>query len=116
MTGPAGTTGSAVDGIDVDRVAAVVAACPGVARLTGGTSGAGTYLPGRRVPGVVVRQPAGAGTATIEVHVVGRYGLTMGELAGQVRAAVAALVPGGRVDVVVQDLDTGPVPPPAVTG
>ena len=98
-----------VDGVDVDRVAAAVAACPAVARLTGGTSGRGTYLPGRRVPGVVVRESAGPSPATVEVHVVARYGPAMREVARQVRAALAALIPGSPVDVTIDDVDTGPL-------
>ena len=39
-----------------DEVAAAVAAAPGVSRLSGGhLGGVGTYLPGRRVTGVVLR-------------------------------------------------------------
>jgi hypothetical protein len=99
-----------VDGVDVDRVAAAVAACPAVARLTGGTSGLGTYLPGRRVPGVVVRESAGLGPPTVEVQVVARYGPAMGEVARQVRAALAALLPGGIVDVIIDDVEVEPPP------
>jgi hypothetical protein len=107
MTTPAD---GVVDGVDVDRVAAAVAACPAVARLTGGTSGLGTYLPGRRVPGVVVRESAGPSPPTVEVQVVARYGPTMGEVARQVRAALAALLPGGVVDVIIDDVEVEPPP------
>ena len=107
MTTPAD---GVVDGVDVDRVAAAVAACPAVARLTGGTSGLGTYLPGRRVLGVVVRESVGPGPATVEVHVVARYGPAMGEVARQVRIALAALIPGHPVDVIIDDVDTEPPP------
>jgi hypothetical protein len=99
-----------VDGVDVDRVAAAVAACPAVARLTGGRSGLGTYLPGRRVPGVVVRESAALGPPTVEVQVVARYGPAMGEVARQVRAALAALLPGGVVDVIIDDVEVEPPP------
>lgn len=105
MTTPAD---GVVDGVDVDRVAAAVAACPAVARLTGGTSGRGTYLPGRRVPGVVVRESPGPSPATVEVYVVARYGPAMREVARQVRAALAALLPGSPVDVIIDDVDTEP--------
>jgi hypothetical protein len=53
----AGMPGSAViDGVDVDAVAAAVAGCAGVSALDGGQFGevATTYLPGRKVAGVVV--------------------------------------------------------------
>jgi uncharacterized alkaline shock family protein YloU len=107
MTTPAD---GVVDGVDVDRVAVAVATCPAVARLTGGTSGLGTYLPGRRVPGVVVRESAGSDAATVEVHVVARYGPAMGEVARQVRAALAALIPGSPVDVIIDDVEVEPPP------
>src|SRR5580693_1246789 len=51
-----GTPGLAViDGVDVDAVAAAVTGCEGVATLDGGPFGeVASYLPGRRVTGVVV--------------------------------------------------------------
>jgi hypothetical protein len=107
MTRPAD---GVVDGVDVERVAAAVAACPAVARLTGGTSGRGTYLPGRRVPGVVIRESAGPSPPTVEVHVVARSGHAMGEVARQVRTALAALIPGSPVDVIIDDLEVEPPP------
>jgi hypothetical protein len=107
MTRPAD---GVVDGVDVDRVAAAVGACPAVARLTGGTGGRGTYLPGRRVPGVVVRESAEPSPPTVEVHVVARSGPAMGEVARQVRAALAALIPGSPVDVIIDDLEVEPPP------
>jgi uncharacterized alkaline shock family protein YloU len=107
MTRPAD---GVVDGVDVDRVAAAVAACPAVARLTGGIGGLGTYLPGRRVPGVVVRESAGPSPPKVEVHVVARYGPTMREVASQVRTALAALIPASAVDVIIDDVDTEPPP------
>jgi hypothetical protein len=107
MTRPAD---GVVEGVDVDRVAAAVAACPAVARLTGGISGRGTYLPGRRVPGVVVRESAGPTPPTVEVHVVAHSGPAMGEVARQVRAALAALIPGSPVDVIIDDLQVEPPP------
>jgi hypothetical protein len=89
-------------GADPDLVAAVVAACPGVARLSAGPVGeVATYLPGRRVAGVRVRPGA------VEVHVVGWYGPTAAEIAGQVRAAVRTVAGPLPVDVVIDDLDVG---------
>lgn len=89
-------------GVDPDVVAAVVAACPGVARLSAGPVGeVATYLPGRRVAGVRVRPDA------VEVHVVGWYGPTAAEIAGQVRAAVRTVAGPLPVDVVIDDLDVG---------
>jgi hypothetical protein len=86
--------------VDPDTVAALVLACPAVAGLSGGPSGgAATYLPGRKVAGVRISPD------TVEVHVVARYGPTVGELAGQVRSALAGRVLGRTVDLVVEDLD-----------
>jgi hypothetical protein len=53
---PASVPGAAViDGVDVDAVAAAVLACPGVAALDGGQYGeVASYLPGRKVAGVMV--------------------------------------------------------------
>jgi hypothetical protein len=115
VTRPAGTTGSTADGIDVDRVAAVVLACPAVAGLSS-AGGRGSYLPGRRVPGVVIRESTRSGPATIEVHVVARYGPAISEVAAQVRAAVAVVAPGSPVDVGVEDVDIEPVAAGSVPG
>lgn len=95
--------------VDPDAVAALVLACPAVAGLSGGPFGAAaTYLPGRRVAGVRISPD------TVEVHVVARYGPTAGELARQVRAALAGRVLGRSVDIVVEDLED-PAPPTVAT-
>ncbi|SFP38907.1 hypothetical protein SAMN05660464_3036 [Geodermatophilus dictyosporus] len=106
MTSP-GTVvdGVLVDGIDVDLLAAAVAACPAVARLTAGPAGAGVYLPGRRVAGLAVRPQPGGGPARVAVHVVARAGVPVQEVAGQVRTAVAPVAPGSPVDVAVEDVE-----------
>ena len=84
---------------DPEVVAAAVRGCPAVADLSGGVRGdAVTYLPGRRVLGVRIDD------ATVTVHVVGRFGPTMVEIAGEVVAAVAPQAQGRRVDVVIDDL------------
>lgn len=95
-----------IDGVDVDAVAAVVANCATVARLSGGLLGeAATYLPGRRVPGVVVRSAAG-GRVELQVRVVGRYGPTMAEIAAEVSTAARWVATrAARVEVVIDDLD-----------
>ncbi len=102
MTSPAAP--ALVDGVDVDRVAAAVVACPAVARLTAGGTGAGSYLPGRRVAGVAVRPAPGGGPARVAVHVVARAGVPVREVADQVRTAVAPLAPGSVVDVAIEDV------------
>lgn len=108
--GPAGTAVSTVAGVDPRAVAGSVLACAGVVRLSGGPFGAaGTYLPGGRVTGVVVRE-AGAGAPDVAVHVVALVGTPVAEVAAQVRGAVAGAAPGSRVDVHVEDVDTAPEP------
>ncbi len=82
-----------------DLIAVAVTACPDVARLSAGP--VATYLPGRSVPGVAVRDEE------VRVAVVARYGRPLAEVAEQVRAAVAPLVPPRRVDVTIDDLAIG---------
>jgi hypothetical protein len=89
---------------DPDAVASAVLGCPHVVGLRAApTSGVGadvaTYLPGRRVDGVRVTRSA------VAVRVVGQFGHSVAELAGEVRAAVAAVAPAPTtVDVFVDDL------------
>ncbi|MCD2187937.1 Asp23/Gls24 family envelope stress response protein [Actinomycetospora soli] len=93
-----------VAGVDVDRVAAAVLACPLVCGLATGEHGATeTYLPGRRVRGVRVHDD-GPGPARIVVSVSACYGAPMRRLVEQVRSAVAVRAPGHPVDVVVADV------------
>ncbi|GAA4880958.1 hypothetical protein [Actinomycetospora straminea] len=93
-----------VAGIDVDRVAAAVVACPLVAGLVAGDHGtAATLLPGRRVVGVRVDDRDG-GPARIAVTVAARYGAPLTRLVEQVREAVAVRAPGHPVDVAVTDV------------
>lgn len=83
-----------------EAVAAAVLGCRDVTRLHGGRFGTvTTYLPGGRLPGVVVA-PEG-----VTVGVVGRYPAPVAEIAAQVRAAVATVVPGVPVTVAVEDVD-----------
>ena len=85
--------------VPVEAVAAAVERCAGVASLSAGALGGfGTYLPGRRIAGVRV------GDDAVELHVVARWGISIPSLAADVRAAVAPLVPGRTVDVVVDDV------------
>jgi uncharacterized alkaline shock family protein YloU len=86
---------------DADAISAAIATCPSVSGLSGGLAGeVATYLPGRRVSGV--RSSPGS----VEVHVVARYGRTLDEIDSEIRAAVAAAVPGVlHVDVVVADVE-----------
>jgi hypothetical protein len=83
----------------VDLIAEAARACPAVAGLHGGLFGqCTTYLPGRRVPGVML-----SGDQAV-VGVVGCYPASVAEIASQVRAAVGALVPGVPVTVNVEDI------------
>lgn len=93
-----------VAGVDVDRVAAAVLACPLVADLVTGEHGAvATLLPGRRIRGVRVFDD-GPGPARIAVSVSACYGAPMNRLVEQVREAVAVRAPGHPVDVFVADV------------
>ena len=69
-----------------DQVAGAVTRCPDVAGLA-------------QAPGI----PA-AGAGAVEVSVVARYGLPLPQVAAQVREAVAPLVPGQVVAVVIADI------------
>jgi hypothetical protein len=100
---------------DADAIAAAVSTCQSVSGVTGGLAGeVATYLPGRRVAGIRVNP------GSVEVHVVARYGSTPAAIFREVRAAVAAAVPGPvQVDVVVADVEDpfavpDELPPPAL--
>ncbi|MBA3523723.1 MAG: Asp23/Gls24 family envelope stress response protein [Geodermatophilaceae bacterium] len=98
-----GLTGAGDAVTPADLVGAAVLSCPDVAAMSGGRWGeVATYLPGRRVSGVVIT-PGSTGTR-IAVHVVARFGPTMAEVSRQVLAAVRSVVPGAVVDVFIDDL------------
>jgi hypothetical protein len=85
-----------------DRIAATATGCPDVAGLTQNPGiPVATYLRGRTVSGVAVRP------AEVEICVVARYGPPLAQVAAQVRRAVAPLVPGRVVDVVIGDIALG---------
>ena len=97
MTSPAEP--ALVDGVDVDAVAAAVRGCPAVDDLDGGRlGGVATYLPGRRVPGIRITDDR------IEVHVRGVWGQPVGMIADQIRDALATLIGGRVIDVVLTDV------------
>jgi hypothetical protein len=90
---------AAVDGIDVDAVAAAVRSCAAVDDLCSGAwGGVVSYLPGRQVVGVRVARDH------VVVSVRSRWGVPAADLARQVRAVLAALAGGRRVDVIVADV------------
>lgn len=81
-----------------DRVAAAALSVPGVHALHSGVAGeVATYLPGRRVEGVRLRDDSCA------VHVSIAYGESLATTTDLVRGAVAPLV-GVPVDVTVEDV------------
>ncbi|MEP6854803.1 MAG: Asp23/Gls24 family envelope stress response protein [Pedococcus sp.] len=81
-----------------DLVAAAVLSVPGVAGLHTGSFGeVATYLPGRRVNGVRLREDA------TEVHVTLVYGTPVLETAEMIRSAVTPLVTT-PVEVSVEDI------------
>jgi hypothetical protein len=97
---------SIIDGIDVDAVAAVVRACPGVSDLHGGRYGeVTTYLPGRVVRGVVV------GGGRVRVQVRSQWGAEAPKLAAVITAALAPLTGNRPVDVAIADIDDPPFTP-----
>jgi hypothetical protein len=104
-------SGSAViDGIDVDAVAAAVRGCPGVSGLDGGPfSGVASYLPGRKVEGIVVRD------GRVSVQVRSRWAVPAPGLAAVITAMLAPLTGNCPVDVVIADIDDPPrAPAPGV--
>lgn len=81
-----------------DVVVAAVLALPGVVDMHPGMFGeVATYLPGRRVPGVQVRED------DCQVHVVLRYSTDIHRTADEIRAVVEPIV-HTSVHVTIQDL------------
>jgi hypothetical protein len=78
-----------------DRIAAAVAACPLVAGLADGP--VATYLPGRIVRGVAVREHV------VVIAVVARYG-PLADTACQIHAAASRVAPGLAIEVRIEDL------------
>lgn len=82
-----------------DAVVTRVLQVPGVARMHGGMFGeVATYLPGRRIVGVQLRD-----SETV-IHVVLFWGVDIVQTVDLIRASVGPLV-GTPVDVTVQDVD-----------
>jgi hypothetical protein len=93
-----------IGGVDVDAVAAAVLACPGVAALDSGQFGeVASYLPGRKVAGVVVSG------GRVHVQIRARWAAPAPDLARQITAALAPLTGHYPVDVVIADIDDPPV-------
>jgi hypothetical protein len=103
--------GSAViDGIDVNAVAAAVRACPGVSGLDSGPfGGVASYLPGRKVEGIVVRD------GRVIVQIRSRWAVPAPELAAVITAMLDPLTGNRPVDLVIADIDDPPgAPTPGV--
>jgi hypothetical protein len=89
-----------IDGIDVDAVAAAVQECPGVSGLDSGPfSGVASYLPGRKVEGIVVRD------GRVIVQIRSRWAVPAPGLAAVISAMLAPLTGNRPVDVVITDID-----------
>jgi hypothetical protein len=110
MTLPAGgsRSGSAfIDGIDIDAVAAAVRGCAGVSRLDGGQFGeVASYLPGRKVDGIVVSG------GRLRVQIRSQWAVPAPELAALIKAALVPLTGHRPVDVVIGDIDDPASTPP----
>ncbi len=93
--------GSAViDGIDIDAVAAAVRGCAGVSGLDGGQFGeVASYLPGRKVQGVVVSG------GRVRVQIRSQWAVPAPELAALIKAVLVPLTGHRPVDVVIADID-----------
>ena len=109
MTSSLGSTvpeAAVIDGVNVDAVAAAVLGCAGVAGLDGGRFGEVTsYLPGRRVRGVVVS----GGRVTVQIR--SRWAVPAPGLAALITAVLAPLTGRRPVNVVIADIDDPPGPP-----
>jgi hypothetical protein len=96
-------TPTVIDGINVEAVATAVEGCAGVSGLDSGRFGeVASYLPGRQVPGVIVRQQS------VLIRVRARWGLQVADLLSQITTAVTPITRGRRVQVVVGDIDDPP--------
>ena len=106
MTTARVTSAAIIDGVDVDAVAAAVAACPGVSGLFGGRGEAiASYLPGRRVLGVEVSG------GTVNVTVRSRWDTTAPALLTEITSAVSPILQGERLRIIVADIDDPDSPP-----
>ena len=110
MTLPPGGSrpGSAViEGIDIDAVVAAVRGCAGVSGLDGGQFGeVASYLPGRKVEGVVVSG------GRVRVQIRSQWAVPAPELAALIKAVLVPLTGHRPVDVVIADIDDPASTPP----
>ena len=110
MTLPPGGSrpGSAViDGIDIDAVAAAVRGCAGVSGLDGGQFGeVASYLPGRKVEGIVVSG------GRVRVQIRSQWAVPAPELGALIKTVLLPLTGHRPVDVVIADIDDPASTPP----
>ncbi len=96
-----------IDGIDIDAVAAAVRACAGVSGLDGGQFGeVASYLPGRKVEGIVVSG------GRVRVQIRSQWAVPAPDLAALIKAVLVPLTGHRPVDVVIGDIDDPAGPPP----
>ncbi len=102
---PGAGSPAVIDGVDVGAVASAVQGCAGVSALDSGRLGEVTsYLPSRRLPGVVVRDQS------VLVGVRSRWGVRAADLFAQIASAVAPLIGRRWVEVAISDIDDPPAP------
>jgi hypothetical protein len=107
MNGP--SLNGIVDGIDVNDIQAAVLGCPGVAGLGSGTIGElATYLPGRRLPGIRVTPEL------VELEICAAWGPSAKLIAGQIWAALAAVVTDRPIEIVITDIAPPEMTPTAI--
>ena len=110
MTVPPGGSHPAsafIDGIDIDAVAAAVRGCAGVSGLEGGRFGeVASYLPGRKVQGIVVSG------GRVRVQIRSQWAVPAPELAALIKAVLVPLTGHRPVDVVIADIDDPASTPP----
>jgi hypothetical protein len=103
-----------IDGVDVAAVAAVVQGCAGVSALAGGQYGeVVSYLPGRRVDGIAVRD------GRVIVQIRAQWAVPVPSLGALITAVLLPLTGNRPVDVVIADIDDPPgggLEPPVVPG
>jgi hypothetical protein len=87
--------------IDPEAVSEAVARCSSVAALSGGAGGeVATYLRGRRVTGVRLRDDE------VEVHVVARWTSPLSAVGDEVRAMLRPLVGDVPVSLHIDDIQS----------
>jgi hypothetical protein len=95
-----------IDDIDAELIAEAVRRCAGVSALDGGPYGeVATYLPGRKVTGVVI----GDGQVTVQVRAA--WGVPAPELAALITTVVSPLARHRLIDVIIADIDDPPRAP-----